>query len=206
VAETDSGTFTSTSIRTPTACSMTSCALLVGEARNLCVVGDEDQSIYRWPRAADVGNILRFDEDYPGARRRASRGKITARLKRFWTRPAKSSRNNKRRLGKESDIHTLDRRKFGFLRRRAIPRPKAEYAADRIRILHGDDPAVHVAVLYRTNSQSRGPLRKPCAGRGLRYRMLGGFSFYQARGKSRTLSPMPAWRFSRTIDIALLAL
>jgi DNA helicase-2/ATP-dependent DNA helicase PcrA len=55
---------------------------------------------------------------------------------------------------------------------------EAEYAADRIRILHADDPAVHVAVLYRTNSQSRA-FEEALRARGMRYRMLGGFSFYQ---------------------------
>jgi DNA helicase-2/ATP-dependent DNA helicase PcrA len=55
---------------------------------------------------------------------------------------------------------------------------EAEYAADRIRILQGHDPAAHVAVLYRTNSQSRA-FEEALRTRGMRYRMLGGFSFYQ---------------------------
>src|ERR1700675_344308 len=72
--------------------------LLVGEARNLCVVGDEDQSIYRW-RGADVGNILRFDEEYAGARvvRLEENYRSTQTI---FDAAAGVVANNKRRLGK----------------------------------------------------------------------------------------------------------
>src|SRR5260370_27751927 len=146
--------------------------LLVGEARNLCVVGDEDQSIYRW-RGADVGNILRFDEDYPGARvvRLEENYRSTQKI---LDAAGEVVANNKRRLGKSLKSTRDSGRNLGFFEARDS-KAEAEYAADRIRILHGDDPAVHVAVLYRTNSQSRA-FAEALRARGIRSPMLGGFS------------------------------
>jgi DNA helicase-2/ATP-dependent DNA helicase PcrA len=149
--------------------------LLAGEARNLCVVGDEDQSIYRW-RGADVGNILRFDEDYPGARvvRLEENYRSTQKI---LDAAGEVVAHNKRRLGKNLISTRSTGGNLVFFEARDS-KAEAEYAADRIRILHGDDPAVHVGVLYRTNSQSRA-FEEALRARGLRYRMLGGFSFYQ---------------------------
>ena len=62
--------------------------LLAGTRKNICVVGDEDQSIYGW-RGARAGNLKRFTADFPDAKLFASR-KITARPKRFSTRPPPS--------------------------------------------------------------------------------------------------------------------
>ena len=149
--------------------------LLVGESRNLCVVGDEDQSIYRW-RGADVGNILRFDEDYAGARvvRLEENYRSTQKI---LDAAAGVVANNQRRLGKNLKSTRFAGTNLGFFEARDS-KAEAEYVADRIRALHGDDPAVHVAVLYRTNSQSRA-FEEAFRARGMRYRMLGGFSFYQ---------------------------
>ncbi|HET6142821.1 MAG TPA: UvrD-helicase domain-containing protein [Candidatus Acidoferrales bacterium] len=149
--------------------------LLVNEKSNLCVVGDEDQSIYRW-RGADIGNILRFEEDYPGAR--------VVRLEENYRSTqvildaaAGVVSNNRRRLGKTLKATRAAGRNLAFFEGRDS-KSEAEHIADRIRMLHGDDPAVHIAVLYRTNAQSRS-FEEALRSRGMRYRMLGGFSFYQ---------------------------
>jgi DNA helicase-2/ATP-dependent DNA helicase PcrA len=149
--------------------------LLVNDSCNLCVVGDEDQSIYKW-RGADIGNILRFEEDYPGAR--------VVRLEENYRSTQKILdaaggvvANNRRRLGKNLKATRSSGSNLAFFEGRDS-KAEAEYIADAIRILHGEDPAVHVAVLYRTNAQSRS-FEEAMRARGMRYRMLGGFSFYQ---------------------------
>src|SRR6185503_3297813 len=154
--------------------------LLISDSRNLCVVGDEDQSIYRW-RGADVGNILRFDEDYKGAHvvRLEENYRSTQKI---LDAAAGMVSNNQRRLGKNLKSTRSTGVNLEFFESRDS-KGEAEYVADRIRILHGDDPSVHIAVLYRTNSQSRA-LEEAFRARGMRYRLLGGFSFYQrAEGK-----------------------
>jgi DNA helicase II / ATP-dependent DNA helicase PcrA len=149
--------------------------LLVNESRNLCVVGDEDQSIYRW-RGADVGNILRYAEDFTGARvvRLEENYRSTQKI---LDAAAGVVSNNRRRLGKNLRATRSTGEKLAFFEARDS-KAEAEYVADRIRALHDEDPAYHIAVLYRTNAQSRS-FEEALRARGMRYRMLGGFSFFQ---------------------------
>jgi len=148
--------------------------LLTNERQNVCVVGDEDQSIYRW-RGADVSILLSFAKDFTGAR--------VVRLERNYRSTQKILdaaaavvANNPDRLGKtltaEKDLG--DNLRY-FEARDA--QAEAEYVAEELdRILAGD-PDQTCAVEYRTNFQSRS-FEEVFRRRGLRYKLVGGFSFY----------------------------
>jgi DNA helicase-2/ATP-dependent DNA helicase PcrA len=149
--------------------------LLLNSDRNLCVVGDEDQSIYRW-RGADVGNILRFAENFLGAQ--------VIRLEQNY----RSTQNildaaagvvgkNQKRLGKTLEATRGEGKLLSFFEARDA-KAEAEFVSERIAALLAEDSSAHVAVLYRTNAQSRA-FEEALLWRAIRYRMLGGFSFYQ---------------------------
>jgi DNA helicase-2/ATP-dependent DNA helicase PcrA len=142
---------------------------------NVCVVGDEDQSIYSW-RGADIKNILDFEHDFPNAK--------TIRLEQNY-RSTKNIlaaagavvENNTARKGKtlwtESDAGDLITLYAGF-----DAENEALFIADRIEKHLAADPEDHVAVLYRTNSQSR-QIEEALRRYGRKYNIVGGFSFYQ---------------------------
>lgn len=149
--------------------------LLSQVRRNVCVVGDEDQSIYSW-RGADIRNILDFEEDYPGAQ--------IIRLEQNY----RSTKNildaagavvahNQQRKGKTlwtaagaGDRITIYEALDG--------ENEALYIASEIDRHLTRAPEARVAVLYRTNSQSR-QIEEALRRYGRPYIVVGGFSFYQ---------------------------
>jgi DNA helicase-2/ATP-dependent DNA helicase PcrA len=149
--------------------------LLSESHRNVCVVGDEDQSIYSW-RGADIRNILDFEHDFPNAR--------TIRLEQNY-RSTKNIlaaagavvENNKQRKGKklwtESDAGDLLGLYAGY-----DAENEALFIADTIEKHLAVNPDDHVAVLYRTNFQSR-QIEEALRRYGRSYNIVGGFSFYQ---------------------------
>lgn len=149
--------------------------LLAGERRNICVVGDEDQSIYSW-RGADIRNILDFERDFPNARviRLEQNYRST---KRILEAAACVVAHNKLRIGKtlwtagpEGEKITLYEALDG--------ENEALFIADTIDKLLTTEPACRVAVLYRTNFQSR-QIEEALRRYGRKYAVVGGFSFYQ---------------------------
>jgi DNA helicase-2/ATP-dependent DNA helicase PcrA len=149
--------------------------LLTEQHRNVCVVGDEDQSIYSW-RGADIRNILDFERDFPNAK--------TIRLEQNY-RSTKNIlaaagavvENNTARKGKklwtEADAGSPLGLYAGF-----DAENEALFIADTIEKHLAIYPEDHVAVLYRTNSQSR-QIEEALRRYGRKYNIVGGFSFYQ---------------------------
>jgi DNA helicase-2/ATP-dependent DNA helicase PcrA len=149
--------------------------LLLNSDRNLFVVGDEDQSIYRW-RGADVGNILRFAENFPGAQviRLEQNYRSTQNI---LDAAAGVVQKNQNRLGKSLEATRGAGHLLAFYEARDA-KAEADFVAERVAALLAEDSSAHAAVLYRTNAQSRA-FEEALLWRAIRYRMLGGFSFYQ---------------------------
>ncbi len=149
--------------------------LVVGRSGNITAVGDEDQSIYRW-RGAEVDNILSFERYFPGAR-------VVPLEKNYRsTRPILEAagaliRANAGRRGK-----TLFTSREGGepvrLYVAADEAQEARWAADRFEELEGRFPRGSMAVLLRTNAQTR-PFEEELTRRRIPYRVVGGLRFWQ---------------------------
>ncbi|MDE2560932.1 MAG: UvrD-helicase domain-containing protein [Sphingomonadales bacterium] len=150
--------------------------LLAQVRKNICVVGDDDQSIYSW-RGAEVANILRFEKDFPGAR--------VIRLEQNYrsTPPILAAASgligeNSQRLGK-----TLWTEATGGDKVRVIGvwdgPEEARRVGDEIERLEREGcPLDRIAILVRAQFQTR-ELEDRFIAIGLSYRIVGGFRFYE---------------------------
>ena len=148
--------------------------LLTGPKRNVCVVGDEDQSIYRW-RGADVSILMSFSHDFPAAKviklernYRSTQNILDA--------AAAVVANNPDRLGKSLSAENGGGTNLKYFEGRDA-NAEAEFVAGELTRILDDDSSLTCAVEYRTNFQSRA-FEEVFRRRGIRYKLVGGFSFY----------------------------
>ncbi|MBE0503166.1 MAG: UvrD-helicase domain-containing protein [Desulfuromonadales bacterium] len=149
--------------------------LLAARHHNLCVVGDDDQSIYRW-RGAEVGNILNFEVDYPGS--------VTIRLEQNY----RSTRNIlaaagavvARNVGRKGKSLWTENPTGEPISIEPLPDDleEARFVANEISKLRSAGRHLRdIAVLYRINAQSRS-LEEALVRERLPYVMFGGVKFY----------------------------
>ncbi len=166
---------------------------------NLCVVGDEDQSIYRW-RGADIQNILSFQKDYPGAKlvRLEQNYRSTQRILDAAT--AVVSRNVAR-IGKTLVTDRSGGEKVGLFEA-LDAEEEALWVAETIARALAAGREQSIAVLYRTNAQSR-VFEEALRRQGIEYRLVGGFSFY-ARAEIRDALAYARLTINRRDDASFL--
>lgn len=167
--------------------------MLAGKYRNLCVVGDDDQSIYKF-RGADIRNILDFEKVYPDAKvirleqnYRSTQNILSAanavianntkrKAKKLWTDKGDGSLIHLRELGTGAE--------------------EAAFVASDIRRKKEETPSLNYAdfaVLYRSNAQSR-ELEDQFVAQSIPYNIVGGHNFYDRMEVKDILS------YLRTID------
>ena len=152
--------------------------LLAGERRNLCVVGDDDQSIYGW-RGADIRNILEFEKDFPDTK--------VIKLERNYRSTA-----NILDAANQVIAHNVGRKEKALWTEQDAgdkivlfcsgdEREEAAWVCDRMQQLcQSGIPYGHMAALYRTNAQTR-VMEEMLVRAGIPYRMYGGTRFYDRK-------------------------
>ncbi|MFC0273199.1 DNA helicase PcrA [Metabacillus herbersteinensis] len=153
--------------------------LLASRFKNLCVVGDSDQSIYRW-RGADIANILSFEKDYPNANvilleqnyrstklilqaaNQVIQKNANRKPKNLWTENAEGSKISYFRADSEA--------------------AEGQFVAGKIKqfVDAGKRKLSQIAILYRTNAQSR-VIEEVLLKSNLNYTIVGGIKFYDRK-------------------------
>jgi superfamily I DNA/RNA helicase len=159
--------------------------LLAGTRQNLCVVGDDDQSIYAW-RGADLRNILHFERHFPGARvvileenYRSTQRILDAANAVIANNTARTPKRMRTQNGPGPKI---DYWEFGGGGARPAEEQEAEMVAREISVRRFAEKLAwnDFAVLYRTNLQSR-PLEEALRAANIPYRVVGGTSYFDRK-------------------------
>src|SRR6478672_8791757 len=150
-------------------------SFLTQKQQNICVVGDEDQSIYKW-RGADISNILNFEKHFPNTK--------TIRLEQNYRSTqtildvaGAVVKHNLERKGKNLWTSNPTGGRVGYYQA-LDAEAEARWVAQKVVEHRREERDIRAAVLYRTNSQSR-VFEEAMRRTGLQYNIVGGFSFYE---------------------------
>ena len=152
-------------------------ALLAGKHKNICVVGDDDQSIYGF-RGADIRNILDFEKDFPSAKiiRLEENYRSTGNILEAANHVIE---NNASRKGKELWTKNAKGNKItSYCARDA--KDEALFIAKEIEKLAAGSKMSDIAILYRTNAQSRA-IEEIFLQNGIPYKIVSGVRFYERK-------------------------
>ena len=153
--------------------------MLANKFKNICVVGDSDQSIYRW-RGADIQNILSFEKDYPNAK-----VIMLEQNYRSSQRILKAANdvicNNQSRYPKVLRTENLEGEKIELFRANE-EQQEAQYVVQKIQELIDTENRTlnDFAILYRTNAQSR-VMEEVLVKSNMAYTIVGGTKFYDRK-------------------------
>lgn len=152
--------------------------LLAQKHQNICVVGDSDQSIYKW-RGANIGNILSFEKDYPAAKVILLEQNYRS-TKTILQAANDVIKNNASRYDKE--LHTENPQGTNLaLYRARDEKEESQFIVEKIMDLKKQGRSLdEIAILYRTNAQSR-VIEEYLVKSNINYTIVGGTKFYDRK-------------------------